>query len=209
LSLTDTSYEPGSCFLCGTPLGAIGGLTRVPIFWPTDELGQELARYIKMATHHACWESWEFRDFIAEMAIRTKADEFRKARVLALGRHVGAWSHGGHDINFAHGTIFLPRSSMIFDNLLGPDVEACEIRGRAPNLDEILKLIKDGRLAPGFRYAHPRQGQVPGLEIACHQSDGDSLKVIFASPHKHGINLSCRLLLDDLDQLRACLLTST
>src|SRR5262249_23323642 len=130
-------YEPGRCMLCNTPLGLLRGLTRVPIFEPTEEPARSLAQFIKWPLHRDCWELWEYRDYIAELAVCTKAGEFSGARILAWGLHVGAWGHASDDIHFAHGSIFLPRSSMYFNRLFGVDVEACEIRARTPNLQQI------------------------------------------------------------------------
>lgn len=177
------------------------GLTRVPIFWPADDAGRALTPYIKRAVHRPCWDSWEFRDFVAEMATRTKADEFGKARTLALGRCVGAWAYDSGDMSFSRGSIFLARSAMIFKSLLGPDVDACEIRGRSPNVEEILAHIRRGGLAPDSRHFLPRRGATPDLKIECGKAEDSTLKVEFTSEHKYGINLTCFLRLDDLAML--------
>ncbi len=197
--------KSGNCILCNKPLGIIRHIHKIPIFDPsinTETKG--LTQYINQFIHHDCWYLWDERDIIAKVCVEQTKASYIDAKQLVEGEFVAAWGYFNSDIEFSHGSIFLPRSSLLFNNIMGLDVRDCEIRGRTSNLCQLLDVIKSNKLSPGFKTTIDSLEGNPDLNIRCYDFvSGLFLEVELTSTHKYGINCTCFLLKDDIDLIQA------
>lgn len=202
-------YAHGMCHLCGGQLGRKRHVMRVPIFDPFTQGHQELAEYINKAVHQECWDLWAEADTIAGLAIKEKADEFERGLTLAQGEFSGAWGYVYQEVDFSHGSLFLAHSSQVFIDF-GPAVGACEIRGRTANLAAIVDMVEAGQLVPGFQQEVPAKNGYPDLHVQCFDYENNRLEVQFTSASEsEGLDLTCFLRLDDLQDMRDSLRPQT
>ena len=194
------------CFLCGDPLSALRESTRVPRYLPADCPEPLTVGRGSHQVHRRCWDLWRTRDCITESAVAIHAASVPQALVFARGRFTGAWGYPGADIYFAHGMVSLPRSSMIFFRRGCQEVDACDIRGRVPLLLYFLDLVKRDQLAPAAVHVRAPTAPVGEQRITCGGMDGQAMEVSFEScDQRFGLNLTCFLRLDDLEDLRQAL----
>lgn len=196
------SYMPGNCILCSCPLGSVRDITKIPIFDPfNDPETAELGVYINQYVHRDCWCLWESRDLIAKAVIEQNT-EFVGAKQFVKDEHVAAWGFERDSIEFSHGCILLPRSSLIFKNTMDYDVTDCQIRGRTANITFLLDTIKSGKLLPNTLVQQPQGYGLPDMDIECFDYFDDYLEVLITSAHRYGMNYSCFIFKDDIDSIR-------
>lgn len=200
--------EWGVCYLCGGPLGRQRDVMRVPIFDPLTQGYKDLAEYIGAAVHQICWDLWEEADTIAQLAIQVKSNEYHHGLTLAQSKFSGAWGYVYQEVDFSHGVLFFARSSKVF-TIFGPSVGACEIRGRTANLAAIVDMVEADQLVPGFQQVIPAKNGVPDLQVQCYGYENDRLEVQFNGAYKQGLDLTCFLRLDDLQDMRNSLRPQT
>lgn len=193
--------EWGICYLCGEPLGLKRHTMRIPIFDPFTQGHEELTEYINKAVHQECWDLWDEADTLAALATLVKASEYIDGLVLAQSRFSGAWGYFYEDVDFSHGVLLFARSSKVF-TIFGPYVGACEIGGRTANLAAIVDLVGAGQLVPGFQQVIPAKDGVPALQVQCYGYENDRLEVQFTSSKSRGLDLTCFLRLDDLQDMQ-------
>lgn len=201
--MADRGFEQewGECPLCGKPLGRQRDTMRVPIFDPYGQGRQDLAEYMGRAVHQDCWDLWDEADTVARLAIEVKARQFNEGLTLAQGEFTGAWGFLRQEVDFSPGSVFFAHSSMVYMEF-GPYVGACAIEGRTVNVAAIVELVGAGRLVPGFHHFVPAQDGVPALELHCHGCENERLEVEFIGAYKKGLDMTCFLRLDDLQEMR-------
>ena len=196
------SYNPGKCILCGSTLGSIRNLTKIPIFDPFESAEVAgLGGYIGQIVHRDCWYLWEKRDLIAKTVIDQNT-QFSSATQFVKSDYVGAWGFLKESIDFSHGCISLPRSSLVFKNIMGYDVDSCDIRGRTVNIMSLLDIIKAGRLIPNAEIQQASIKEIPDMFIKCYDYIDDYLEVSIMSKNRMGMNYDCFIFKADIDLLK-------
>jgi len=186
----------GVCYLCGKLLDRLRDTARAPLFDPASQGHPELAEYIGARMHQDCWYLWEGADTLARLAKTSEA--YGRKAIFGQGHFTGVWASRYPPGPPAASTLFFARSTMIFTEYR---IAVCEVSGAPANIAVILGLVTEGLLAPGFALEVPRQGGVPMLEVQCHDCRDDRLEVEFNSS-RQGINVTCFLRLDDLQDMR-------
>jgi hypothetical protein len=145
----DIEYQLSNktCSLCGKPIEHIYNLFRVPIFDPSKvEYPQELVPHINRLVHRCCWEEWSNYELVCSLVIENLEDEFRSSFCLVRGEQITAWVRICGDPNFSPGTIFLPRTSLMFSNLLGIDVKSGVFRARSKSIQCLIYALLENKI---------------------------------------------------------------
>lgn len=188
--------DGGVCYLCGNLLGRLRDTVRGPLFDPACQGRPEMGEYIGARMHQDCWYLWDGADALARLA--TMHESYDRGSVLAQGEFTGVWATRSPQGPPAARSLFFARSTMIFTEYR---VSVCEIGGSSANIAVIIGLATGGLLVPGFTHEVPREDGAPMLAIRCHDCEDDRLEVEFTSS-RQGINVTCFLRLDDLQDMR-------
>lgn len=161
----------------------------------------ELSRYVNKAMHQPCWDAWAGADTLACLAVKQKAAEFQASITLAQGEFTGAWGYVHGEAASSFGALLFARSSKI-SLALAPYVGTCEIRGWTTNLLALVGMVEADLLMPGFQRAVPAKDDVPDLQVQCYDYKDNRLEVQLTSTSDKGLDETCFLRLDDLQDMR-------
>jgi hypothetical protein len=195
---------PEQCSSCKLPILSISEQTRVPFFKADSDAAKKLLTYIKKPMHRECWKKWEHMDLVASLAVRWEARRGtgQDRKLILVTQHSVAWGQESEQIAFSHGTLCLPRSTMIVKLMYGDDGDSCTISSRLANILYLVNMIRNGRMVPGKSETRPAVGALPDLHVSCGTPDQGFLPVILSSGGlKYGLDQRVFLNYEDLAEI--------
>jgi hypothetical protein len=201
------NYSPGTCIICNRIFDN-SSTTKIPIFdWKDNTLrfiDLDLSQYINATVHLDCWYLWEHRDIISNASIRYNFPKNNyNLKILKQNEYLLATGIENDNIDFAHGRILLPRSSML---LRDSEISSfLDVRGRTVNVLFLLKIIECGYLYPGNEIKQDTLKHEPNLLVKCLDYVEDYfLEVhLYSTKMSIGMNYDCFIFKDDIELIKS------
>jgi hypothetical protein len=171
-----------ACPFCGSLLGALAGLTRVPVF-DTLELSRskadtrELVQVMRTLAHRECFLSWEFSNVAIQGALDCYDREFGLDSRLFRSPNLGAWAASKETASASPGALVMPRSSMILEQEWGTSANFFELRARAGQIATLLNAIRSGALWKSSSDLHSFHGSSLRLKVIHENSSGHQIHI--------------------------------
>ena len=198
--------EKQICYLCKQTLGGGSEATRIPIFDATRiKNPKKIVPFMGKLVHATCWAHWDLWEDVCRISVQTLDDEFEAGICFANGGICGAWGFDNKDPSFAHGALFLPRSGYFFDNILGIDINGCELRGRTENLRRLIGVLTNETMSQGMDLYINEYNGCPDLKIDCTEENSDYVKLQLSSSSEYGFNNNCFFFQEDIALLKESL----
>lgn len=145
----DSALRPLSiCAICGKQIHSLEDLMKVPVIDPYDSArAEELMGLVGMAVHSSCWSKSDLWKEVARLAVNGLRYEFSGGDELISGEYAGVWKKSPLGSVKGVGTLFLPRSSSLYDNLFGIDSRGGMISAGSDDIVQIVELLKSMRFS--------------------------------------------------------------
>ncbi|MDN6886177.1 hypothetical protein QMO14_21540 [Variovorax sp. CAN2819] len=138
------SFSALRCRICNEEINSILDFNHVPIVDPYASVyKEELISLVGAPVHLGCWANHALWPEVARLAVADTRDAYKSGQVLKNnGEYTGAWLRFPKGSPIGVGTMVLPRSAYIYNDMFAENVKGGYIAGSAEDITQIAKFLE-------------------------------------------------------------------